>query len=184
MMSKYDLDVDLPLFEMSRRNAKQQSDVVYRGPSKLINTKYTSAGDKEFILEMHGKNKQQMHPKNYKAEHEKTKKNYKFVPDSVDTVHAKEVAKMQSRAEYLKGYKEAVKTASAYKNIDIWPEDKFHAEVTRYLSKHIYQEDYLVDRECCFYPVHITPGYELALEVNKFQSQWLYKNKYNKEMQG
>ena len=66
----------------------------------------------------------------------------------------------------------------------MWPEDRFHMEVTKQQSDHVYKEDYLIDRECCFYPVHITPGYELALEVNKFQSAWLYTQKYNKDTRG
>ena len=36
----------------------------------------------------------------------------------------------------------------------------------------------------CIDPVHITPGYELSLEVNRFQSQWLYLQKYKKDVQG
>ena len=182
-MGKYDLDMDMPVFKLAREN-RVKSDTFYRKTGKEQNTHYTSAGKDEFVLEMHGKNKQNMHPKNYTAAHEETKHSYHFTPDNVATKNAREVAKMQSQKEYLKGYEESVKASSAFKNIDFWPQDRFNSEVARNISKHVYQEDYLVDRECCFYPVHITPGYELALEVNKFQSDWLYKQKFQKEIRG
>lgn len=34
-----------------------------------------------------------------------------------------------------------------------------------------YKEDWEYDKDCIYYPVHITPGYEQALEVSKIQSQ-------------
>lgn len=36
--------------------------------------------------------------------------------------------------------------------------------------KKAYREDWEYDKSCIYYPVHITPGYEQALEVSKFQS--------------
>ena len=34
----------------------------------------------------------------------------------------------------------------------------------------LYKEDWEYDKHEIYYPVHITPGYEQALEANKFQS--------------
>jgi len=184
VMGKYDLPIDMPAFNLARENRIKSSEVVYRKAGKEANTKYTSAGKDEFDLAMHGKNKNLMHPKNYTAKNEETTHSYHFIEDNMALQNAKNVAKMQSPREYVKKYDEAVKSASAFKNIDFWPEDKFHTEVSRNMSRHIYMEDYMVEKECCFYPVHITPGYELALEVNKFQSDWLYRQKFHKELKG
>ena len=183
-MSKFNIDIEVPTFQLAKANQLQQSESKYRSDGKLANTKYTSAGKDEFVLKMHNDNKKNMNPNLYKAEYEKTQHTYTFKPDQISVKLARDVAKMQSDREYRKKYAEDVKTASAFKNIDMWPEDRFHSEVSKQQSDHVYKEDYLIDRECCFYPVHITPGYELALEVNRFQSDWLYKQKYNKENKG
>ena len=183
-MNKFHLDIEVPTFKLAKENQLQQSESKYRADGKLTNTKYTSAGKDEFALKMHNDNKKNMNPTLYTAEYEKTQHTYTFKPDQMSVKLARDVAKMQSDREYRKNYAEDVKTASAFKNIDMWPEDRFHSEVSKQQSDHVYKEDYLIDRECCFYPVHITPGYELALEVNRFQSEWLYKQKYNKENKG
>ena len=184
VMGKFNIDMELPTFKLAKENQVNQSESLYRKDGKQINTKYTSAGKDEFALKMHGDNKVNMHPKKYKEDYEKTQHTYHVDVNSVSNVLVRESAKIASDREYKKGYANAVKNSSAYKAIDMWPEDRFHMEVTKQQSDHVYKEDYLIDRECCFYPVHITPGYELALEVNKFQSAWLYTQKYNKDTRG
>ena len=183
-MGKYNVDIDLPVYKLARENKQNCSESIYRKAGKESNTKYTSAGKDEFILQMHNDNKKLTHPKQYTQKHEEQKSSYTLVPDNVINKLAADVSKMQSKREYFRGYSDAVKTASAYKNIDFWPSDRLNIDNSRAMSRHIYQEDYLIERECCFYPVHITPGYELALEVNKFQSAWLYNQKYKKDVRG
>ena len=56
------------------------------------------------------------------------------------------------------------------------------------ISHHKYVEDYLMDRNVIYYPVHMTPGYEAAMFANKWQSNIHYgkdhhenkhRNKFN-----
>ena len=120
-MGKYNVDIDLPVYKLARENKEKCSEAMYRKAGKEANTKYTSAGKDEFILQMHNDNKKLTHPKNYTQEHETNKSNYTFTPDNVLNKLASDVSKMQSKREYFRGYSDAVKTSSAYKNIDFWP---------------------------------------------------------------
>ena len=53
----------------------------------------------------------------------------------------------------------------------------FYQRLTSLQRKYI--DDYLVDRNLIYYPVHLTPGYEAALKANEYQSEVSYKLTYS-----
>ena len=54
----------------------------------------------------------------------------------------------------------------------------FHLVYFRVSSQKLYKEDWEYDKHKIYYPVHITPGYEQALDASKFQSDVSISNLY------
>jgi hypothetical protein len=52
--------------------------------------------------------------------------------------------------------------------------------VDNIISHRKYIEDYLIDRNVIYYPVHLTPGYETAITAGKWQSNIGYADDYEK----
>ena len=51
--------------------------------------------------------------------------------------------------------------------------------VNEIISQQKYIEDYLIDRNVIYYPVHLTPGYETAMYANKWQSNLKYQEAHH-----
>ena len=82
--------------------------------------------------------------------------------------------------EYRKSRQEVIDKFKGFQHMDahLHPLVVEGERVNDIISHQKYIEDYLIERNYIYFPAHITPGYETAIAVNKFQSDIPYRKDY------
>ncbi|XP_077966510.1 uncharacterized protein LOC120341950 isoform X3 [Styela clava] len=102
--------------------------------------------------------------------------------DYPEFVRAKETAKNASDIHYQKQRKEVIDSYRGFQTMDSrdHPVVQQGIKAADLMSDAKYKEDYLADRDLIYYPVHLTPGYESAVNASKYQSETLYREQHQK----
>nr|CAB3264277.1 nebulin [Phallusia mammillata] len=118
----------------------------------------------------------------YVKDAEKIKHRHNLPVDYPEFVRARECAKNASDAEYQKQKKQTIEKYRGFQTMDSkdHPVVQHGIRVADLISHSKYIEDYMIDRNIVYYPVHLTPGYEAATKASQFQSELKYKEGYKK----
>ena len=121
---------------------------------------------------------QNLNDRNYKKDLDKM--HTYTVADSDEAIRARKTALMCTPKEYNKQRAEVVEKYKGFQRMDAasHPIVVEGERVNNLISKAKYLEDYLIERESCFFPVHMTEGYDVAIKSSKFQSEKNYKADY------
>nr|CAB3264278.1 nebulin [Phallusia mammillata] len=113
----------------------------------------------------------------YQKDAEKIMHHHNLPLDYPEFVRAKESAKNASDIEYQKQRKETIDKYRGFQTMDSkdHPIVQHGIKAADLISDRLYKEDWEYEKNLIFYPVHVTPGYEQALEASKFQSMAAYK---------
>nr|XP_026693118.1 nebulin [Ciona intestinalis] len=117
----------------------------------------------------------------YVREADKMMHTHNLPLDYPEFVRAKENAKNASDLEYKKQKKEVIDKYRGFQTMDSndHPIVQHGIRVADLISDRNYREDWEYEKHMIYYPVHITPGYEQALDVTKYQSKAAYLKNYD-----
>merc|ERR1712066_198780 len=78
-----------------------------------------------------------------------------------------------SDAEYSKARKDVIAKFKGWQRMDAFdhPVVVRGEEASRRISEALYKADFKEEMEYCYFPAHITPGYDHAMQLSKITSQ-------------
>ncbi|XP_076825993.1 uncharacterized protein LOC143471426 [Clavelina lepadiformis] len=180
----YHLVVPIPIIEKAVETAKMTSDKWYKaefrrdcigksGPADIINYPQLQQAKKAAGLASQVA---------YRKEADKAKTIYTMPPDAPELLKAKAVADF-SDSKYKKQRAQTIAEFKGFQKMDPkeHPVVQMAARSAQLLDQKSYTEDWDLDKQQVYYPVHVTPGYEAASEAMKTQSEKEYKKQFEKD---
>merc|ERR1712066_293892 len=115
----------------------------------------------------------------YRKTGDEIKTKFNLPLDYPELTRAKQNNLNISDAEYSKARKDVIAKFKGWQRMDAFdhPVVIRGEEASRRISEALYKADFKEEMEYCYFPAHITPGYDHAMQLSKITSQAKYKQK-------
>nr|XP_039266500.1 nebulin-like isoform X9 [Styela clava] len=180
VMDQYHITADLPDIKLATYASKLASQNIYKADYESAKGTAGKLDLEMPTFKLAKRVKDLVSDNVYKQGAEEEKHRYSLVPDRPDFVHSMEVGRNVSDNLYKKKGKEESSKCQAYQHLPAKDHrDVAHAiKIRDIISDSKYKEEYNELRNIIYFPVHLTTGYEAAVNANKFASDATYKAKW------